>query len=116
MDATSIRQYIARTFAGADVVDASCSSIYDPEHRFPFATLTTSHKYDPSPPIAYVTSDSCPVPRYGRSLGPATYKHFGNITHVDRDSRHPGIPDTRGFAASPWGSKHPHFIGWLKVG
>jgi predicted NUDIX family phosphoesterase len=26
------------------------------------------------------------------------------------------IPDTRGFAASPWGSIHPHFIGWLKVG
>jgi hypothetical protein len=27
-----------------------------------------------------------------------------------------GIPDTQGFAASPWGSRPPHFIGWLEEG
>jgi len=27
-----------------------------------------------------------------------------------------GIPDTQGFAASPWGSRHRHFIDWLRVG
>src|SRR5262245_47785001 len=48
MDATSIRQYIAQTFAGADVVDASGGSFffYGAEHKFPFATLTTSDEYD----------------------------------------------------------------------
>jgi hypothetical protein len=48
MDETSIREYIARTFAGVDVVDASGGSFffYDPDHKFPFATLVTSDEYD----------------------------------------------------------------------
>jgi hypothetical protein len=27
-----------------------------------------------------------------------------------------GIPDTQGFTVSTWGSRHPHFIGRLKMG
>src|SRR3954453_2323905 len=48
MNETSIREYIARTFAGVDVVDASAGSFffYDPDHKFPFATLVTSDEYD----------------------------------------------------------------------
>jgi hypothetical protein len=48
MDETSIREYIARRFAGVDVVDASGGSFFfsDPEHKFPFATLVTSDEYD----------------------------------------------------------------------
>jgi hypothetical protein len=48
MDETAIREYIARTFDGVDVVDASGSSyfFYDPDHMFPFATLVTSDEHD----------------------------------------------------------------------
>src|SRR5262245_27093528 len=48
MDAASIRQYILQTFAGVEVVDASGGSFffYGPDHRFPFATLSTSDEYD----------------------------------------------------------------------
>lgn len=48
MDETSIREHIARTFAGVDVVDASGGSFffYGTDHRFPFATLVTSDEYD----------------------------------------------------------------------
>jgi hypothetical protein len=48
MDETSIREYIARTFAGVDVVDASGASFffYDADHKFPFATLVTSDEHD----------------------------------------------------------------------
>ena len=48
MDATSIRRYIAQTFAGVEVVDASGGSFFfhGPDHRFPFVTLTTSDEYD----------------------------------------------------------------------
>jgi hypothetical protein len=48
MDETSIREYIARTFAGVDVVDAAGDSyfFYDPDHMFPFATLVTSDQHD----------------------------------------------------------------------
>jgi hypothetical protein len=28
----------------------------------------------------------------------------------------PGSTDTQGIAGSPRGSRHAHFIGWLKVG
>src|SRR5579872_5188638 len=48
MDETSIRQYIVETFAGVDVVDASGGSFffYGADHKFPFATLSTSDEYD----------------------------------------------------------------------
>jgi hypothetical protein len=48
MDETSIREYITRTFAGVDVVDASGGSFffYGPDHKFPFATLVRSDEYD----------------------------------------------------------------------
>jgi hypothetical protein len=48
MDATAIRQHIAQTFAGVDVIDGSGGTFffYDPDHKFPFATLTTSDEYD----------------------------------------------------------------------
>ncbi len=48
MEADSIRQYITETFAGVDVVDKSGTSFffYDPDHMFPFATLTTNDDND----------------------------------------------------------------------
>jgi hypothetical protein len=48
MDETSIREYIARTFAGVDVVEALGASFfsYGPDHRFPFATLVTGDEHD----------------------------------------------------------------------
>jgi hypothetical protein len=48
MDETSIRQYITDTFAGVDVVEASGNwfFFYDPDHKFPFATLVTNDEYD----------------------------------------------------------------------
>jgi Family of unknown function (DUF6194) len=48
MDETSIREYIARTFAGVEVVEALGASFfsYGPDHRFPFATLVTSDEHD----------------------------------------------------------------------
>jgi hypothetical protein len=48
MDETSIRQYITQTFAGVDVVVASGGSFffYGPDHKLPFATLTTRDEYD----------------------------------------------------------------------
>jgi hypothetical protein len=48
MDETSIRQYISQTFAGVDAVDASGNTFffYDPDHKFPFATLVTNDEYD----------------------------------------------------------------------
>ena len=48
MDETSIREYIARTFAGVNVVDALGASFffYDTDHKFPFATLVTSDEHD----------------------------------------------------------------------
>jgi hypothetical protein len=48
MDETSIRQYITDTFPGVDIVDASGNSFffYDPDHKFPFATLVTNDEYD----------------------------------------------------------------------
>ena len=48
MDEDSIRQYIEDTFAGVDVVEASGNYFffYDPDHKFPFATLTTSDEDD----------------------------------------------------------------------
>lgn len=49
MDETSIREYIARTFAGVEIVDASGGSFfYGPDHdlKFMFATLVTSDEYD----------------------------------------------------------------------
>jgi hypothetical protein len=48
MDETSIREYIVRTFAGVDVVDAMGASffIYDQDHKFPFATLVTNDEHD----------------------------------------------------------------------
>ena len=43
MDETSIRQYIAQTFASVDIADASGGSFffYGPDHKFPFATNST---------------------------------------------------------------------------
>ena len=48
MDETSIREYIARTFAGVKVVDAMGASFfsYGPDHKFPFATLVTGDEHD----------------------------------------------------------------------
>jgi hypothetical protein len=48
MDETMIRQYIMQTFAGVEAVDGSGGSFFffGPDHRFPFATLTTSDEYD----------------------------------------------------------------------
>jgi len=48
MDETSIREYITRTFAGVDVVDAMGASFFffDPDHMFPFATLVTTDEHD----------------------------------------------------------------------
>jgi hypothetical protein len=48
MDEDSIRQYIEDTFAGVDVVEASGNYFffYDPDHKFPFATLVTNDEYD----------------------------------------------------------------------
>ncbi len=48
MDETSIRQYIAQTFAGVDVVEAMGAAFffYDPDHMFPFATITTNDEHD----------------------------------------------------------------------
>jgi hypothetical protein len=48
MDETSIREYITRTFAGVDVVEAMGASFFShgPDHKFPFATLVTSDEHD----------------------------------------------------------------------
>ena len=48
MDATSIRRYIVQTFAGVEVIDGTGGVFffYGAEHKFPFATLTTSDEYD----------------------------------------------------------------------
>jgi hypothetical protein len=49
MDQAAITKYITGTFAGVDVVSASGTTFffYDPERKFPFATLTTSDdEYD----------------------------------------------------------------------
>src|SRR5262245_42742346 len=48
MDETSISQYITDTFAGVDVVEASGNRFffYDPDHKFPFATLVTNDQDD----------------------------------------------------------------------
>ncbi len=50
MDETSIRLYIAQTFAGVEVVDAAGGAFffYGADHKFPFVTLTTSDEYDQS--------------------------------------------------------------------
>jgi hypothetical protein len=48
MNETSIREYILWTFAGVDVVDAMGASFFffDPDHKFPFATLVTNDEHD----------------------------------------------------------------------
>lgn len=48
MNETSIRQYIVETFAGVEVVEASGGSFFfdGSDHKFPFATLSTSDEYD----------------------------------------------------------------------
>ena len=49
MDETSIREYIARTFASVNILDATGTSYFffdDPEHRFPFTTLVTTDEHD----------------------------------------------------------------------
>jgi Family of unknown function (DUF6194) len=48
MDETSISQYITDTFAGVEVVEASGNRFffYDPDHKFPFATLETNDEDD----------------------------------------------------------------------
>jgi hypothetical protein len=49
MDETSVREYITRTFAGVDVIDAMGASFFffdDPDHKFPFATLVTTDEHD----------------------------------------------------------------------
>jgi hypothetical protein len=40
----------------------------------------------------------------------------GFASHRAPEEPGPGIPYTQRFAASAWGSRHPHFIGWLKMG
>jgi hypothetical protein len=48
MNETSIIEYITSTFEGVDVVVASDNYffLYDPEHKFPFATLMTNDDND----------------------------------------------------------------------
>jgi hypothetical protein len=48
MDEAAITRYITDTFDGVDVVVASGDSFffYDPDRKFPFATLVTSDMYD----------------------------------------------------------------------
>jgi hypothetical protein len=48
MDETSIREYIVRTFAGVNVVEAMGASFfsYDTEDKFPFATIVTGDEHD----------------------------------------------------------------------
>jgi hypothetical protein len=50
MDPDAITKFITDTFDGVDVVVASGNAFYfyDPDHRFPFATLVTSDIYDRS--------------------------------------------------------------------
>src|SRR5437868_830624 len=48
MDEASIREYIVKTFAEVDVVEAMGASFfsYGPDHKFPFATLVTGDEHD----------------------------------------------------------------------
>ena len=48
MDETSVREYIVRTFAGVDVVEAMGASFfsYSGDDKFPFATLVTGDEHD----------------------------------------------------------------------
>jgi Family of unknown function (DUF6194) len=48
MNETSIIEYITSTFEGVDVVVASDNYffLYDPDHKFPFATLMTNDDND----------------------------------------------------------------------
>ncbi len=49
MDETAICDYIARTFAGVDVLEVSGTSYFffdEPDHKFPFATLVTTDEHD----------------------------------------------------------------------
>jgi len=48
MNQSAIREYIAQTLVGVDIIDASGGTFFffDPEHKFPFATITTSDEYD----------------------------------------------------------------------
>lgn len=48
MDATSVRQYIAQTFPGVEVVEASGGAFFFVGHEraLPFATLVTNDEYD----------------------------------------------------------------------
>jgi Family of unknown function (DUF6194) len=48
MNETQITEYITKTFEGVDVVVASGNRffLYDPDHKFPFATLMTNDDND----------------------------------------------------------------------
>ncbi len=48
MSETSIREYITRTFADVDVVEAMGASFFShgPDQRFPFATIVTGDEHD----------------------------------------------------------------------
>jgi hypothetical protein len=48
MNETQITEYITKTFEDVDVVVASGNSffLYDPDHKFPFATLMTNDDND----------------------------------------------------------------------
>jgi hypothetical protein len=72
--------------------------------------------------------DGCPAPLTmgvrlpsGSPIGSTMIMH--RVTALLNNSQDPfnlstvfRIPNTQGSAASPWGSRHPHFIVWLKVG
>lgn len=48
MDETSIFEYITGTFEGVQTVNAMGATFfsYDPEHKFPFATIVTNDEHD----------------------------------------------------------------------